>query len=109
MADTSSGTLFLKAADFVDVIDEAGNKVGTAPKHWRADQLPAGTKLKAGKAGKAGKDDEGPKVPAKSSSRADLNAYAVEHGGLSAEEAEAFKSAEELHAALVERAQAPTA
>ena len=108
-AENTQGQHLLPASAFVDLLDASGEVVGSVPKHWTADDLPAGTKKKAGKASKdSGTKDSGtngaPKVPAKSSSRTDLNAYAVEHGGMTAEEAEAFKSGDELHAELTDRA-----
>lgn len=116
MADENTqGTILLKESDFVDIVlegDESGEVVGSVPKHWTKDQLPPGTRkvAKSAKAAKASDSDGSstpdgtPPVPAKSTSRADLNAYAVEHGGFTQEEAEKFANAEELHAALTAKA-----
>lgn len=43
---------------------------------------------------------KGGTLPVKSSSRADLEAYAVDHGGMTAEDAAGFPNKDELYAAL---------
>lgn len=48
--------------------------------------------------------DQGPTVPAKSATRPELEAYAVEHAGMTVEDAAAFANKDDLHTALVEAA-----
>lgn len=95
--------------DFADVVDEDGNVVGQAPKAWAGtDLLPPGQKIKGGRraasASTADTKDDGKDehpVPAESESREALEAYAVEHAGISEEDAKAFPNKGELHAAIV--------
>lgn len=44
----NAGRVLLKASDFVDVVNEEDEVVGSVPKHWGADQLPPGTRKKSG-------------------------------------------------------------
>ena len=93
---------------WVKVVDADGNvQKDEVPSHWvGTDLLPHGYK-KAGRAagGQSSSNDNPPAdpnpVPAKSTSRPDLEAYAVEHGGMTEEEAKAYPIVDELHAALV--------
>lgn len=100
--------------DFADVVDGDDNVVGRAPKAWKGtDRLPPGHKIKGGSSSSGSSQsstaptDPNP-VPAKSTSRADLEAYAVEHGGMTEEQAKGYGNVDELHAALV-AAKAPKA
>jgi hypothetical protein len=102
--------------DFADVVDESGNVVGSAPKAWKdTDLLQPGHKVKGG--GRSGSSSQsstpappaGDEVPAKSENRDVLEAYAVEHAGISEEDAKAFGNKDELHAAIVAAKAAPPA
>jgi hypothetical protein len=95
--------------DMADVVDGDGNVVGRAPKSWKdAGLLSDGQKIKGGRSssnsakddGKGDTKDENP-VPAETESRDALEAYAVEHAGISEEDAKAFSNKGELHAAIV--------
>lgn len=95
--------------DFADVVDEDGEVVGRAPKAWAGtDLLPAGQKVKGGRGrSKPATDDvpddaEAPEVPADSETREVLEAFAVEHAGITAEDAKAFGNKGDLHAAIVD-------
>lgn len=99
--------------DFADVVDESGEVVGRAPKAWAGtDLLPAGQKIKgagrsqtkpaADKGSKDGSSDAGqPQVPAESENRDVLEAFAVEHTGITDEDAKAFANKGDLYAAIV--------
>lgn len=97
---------------FVDVVDAEGEKLvgfeNPVPAHWvGTDLLPAGAKKKgrsSTSSGSSSTEPSGDGVPAKSSTREVLEAYAADKGGLTAEEAQAFGTKDELHAELVNRA-----
>ena len=48
-AENTQGQHLLPESAFVDLVDASGEVVGSVPKHWTADDLPAGTKKKAGR------------------------------------------------------------
>ncbi|MDP9820389.1 hypothetical protein [Nocardioides massiliensis] len=92
MAENSNGTHVLAGKDFVDLVDEADEVVGSVPKHWRDDQLPPGTKKK-GRSSRSsststptggGQRQQTPSTPsgepAGNASREDWAAYAVTQG-----------------------------
>ena len=95
---------------FIDVVDADGAAMAgfenPVPAHWvGTDLLPAGAKKK----GRSGGSSTPPAtandgVPAKSETREVLEAYAVDKGGLTEDEAKAFANKDELHAELVKRA-----
>jgi hypothetical protein len=89
-------------SDFADVVNDAGDVVGRAPKAWRGtDLLPPGEKIKGGgKSSSSAPADPDP-VPAESATREELDKYAVEHAGMTAEQASAFDNKAALHAAIV--------
>ncbi len=103
-----------KDSDFADLVDEATDEVvGQVPKSWKGtDLIPPGHKVKGGGraavSAKPGTKDDEPKggedaakVPAESENRDVLEAYAVKHAGISADDAKAFTNKAELHAAIV--------
>lgn len=98
--------------DFADVVDESGEVVGRAPKAWAGtDLLPAGQKVKGGRRASSTSDEQKPpadtgsdgkpSVPAESENRDVLEAFAVEHAGISEEDAKAFNNKGDLHAAII--------
>ena len=97
---------------FVDVVDADGAVMAgfenPVPTHWVGTSLlPDGAKKK----GRSGGSSTPPAptadgVPAKSETREVLEAYAVDKGGLTQDEAKAFANKDELHAELVKRASA---
>jgi hypothetical protein len=61
MSDESAkGTFLLKEKDFVEWVDAEGNPLPPVPKHWGADQMPAGAtkKSKAAKSSSGSSDDK---------------------------------------------------
>lgn len=50
MAENTKGRLLLTEKDFVKVVDAEGKDLPPVPKHWAADQLPAGAEKKSGRA-----------------------------------------------------------
>ena len=95
--------------DFVTVVEgEGDDAVETRiPKAWvDTDFMPPGAKVKKGRSGGSSTKTEPPAdgVPAKSETREVLEAYAVDKGGLTEDEAKAFANKDELHAELVKRA-----
>lgn len=93
--------------DFVMVADPAGNvQPDAVPKGWvGTDLLPAGWKeASAYQVKKSEKETSGPGaggVPPETATRPELEAYAVEHGGLTAEQASTFDTKADLRAAIV--------
>ena len=97
--------------DFVTVVEgEGDDAVETRiPKAWvDTDFMPPGAKVKKGRSGGSSTPTDPPAggVPAKSENRDVLEAYAVDKGGLTQDEAKAFANKDELHAELVKRASA---
>lgn len=99
-ADSKGGRALLTDKDFVDLVDEAGTVVGSVPKHWADTELPPGTSRKGAQAEPEPPAEPHP-VPSKDEKREALETYAVEHAGLTAEDAKAFGNKDELHAAIV--------
>ena len=103
------------AVKWVEVVSAEGEPLPgfeqPVPSHWLGtDLLPPGAKKKgrssSSSSSSAPSGDSNPPadpnpVPAKSTSRADLEKYAVEHGGMTEEQAKGYGNADELHAALV--------
>ena len=97
---------------FIDVVAADGVVMAgfenPVPSHWvGTDLLPAGAKKKGRSGGSSGPSTPpADGVPAKSETREVLEAYAVDKGGLTQDEAKAFANKDELHAELVKRASA---
>ncbi|MGG5257465.1 hypothetical protein [Phycicoccus avicenniae] len=97
---------------FVDVVDADGEVMPgfehPVPEHWvGSDLLPAGAKKKGRSSSGSSSKQEPPAgggVPAVSSTRPELEAYATGTAGFTEDEAKAFATKEELHAELVKRA-----
>ena len=47
MAENTKGRHLLTKKDFVQIVDADGNDLPPVPKHWGADQLPAGAQRKS--------------------------------------------------------------
>jgi hypothetical protein len=106
-----------KDSDFTDLVDEVTDEVvGQVPKSWKGtDLVPPGHKVKGGgrasspaktedksqRSNESGGNDGAAKVPAESENRDVLEAYAVEHAGISADDAKAFTNKADLRAAIV--------
>lgn len=93
-----------KEKDFVEVVDADGHPVqgfaSPVPKAWvGTDLLPQGAKAKGRAQAKPSTPTE-PQVPAESENRDVLEAYAVEHAGMTEEQAKEFANKGELHAAI---------
>lgn len=80
-----TGTLLLPQEKFVTWLDANGDELPPVPKHWGADDMPAGaTKVKAAKADKSDKGGVDPNdEPSKSGTKAAWVAYAKAAKGAS--------------------------
>ncbi|WP_193613156.1 hypothetical protein [Nocardioides lijunqiniae] len=87
----NAGQFLLKEKDFVKVVDAEGNDLPPVPKHWGADQLPAGAEKKgrassSGRSGQSGSQSGADAEPAGNASREDWATYAEKVKGAKPED-----------------------